>query len=163
MKIRNTILVMLIMIGSHVAVIAQQTYDWATVKSFVGQEIFVQTQNKGAVFGILRGADDGGITLQVANRRSLDPQSTLFLRNEVAIIRSAELRFGGRNTGKGALIGAGAGAAAGFLTVLARRKDGDGQTALAVPAFTIYGAGIGAVVGFFVKKSHKKGKMIYTI
>lgn len=132
-------------------------------RSIFGQEVYLQTKNKTTHFGILRNADDKELGIQIARKESLDSQVTTIQRNEIATIREAELRFKGNNIGKGAWIGAAVGAGAGILTVYARRKEGDGQIGLAVPVFAIYGAGAGALVGYFVKKSHKKRKTIYSI
>jgi hypothetical protein len=59
------------------------------------------------------------------------------------------LRFGERNVGKGALIGAGAGVGAALLTGLALRERGAEGSYPGVGLFPFYGAGGGAIVGAF--------------
>jgi len=82
-------------------------------------------------------------------------------RADVEKLWVAELRFGEKNIGKGAWIGAGAGLGAAFLTALALRGSGDPPVGLGV--FPIYGAAIGAFAGVFWKKKHKKQELIYSI
>lgn len=142
---------------------ARSISDWNIVKASVGKEVYLLTKNKTAHFGILRSADDNEVTLQIATKENLDTRTTAIDRNEILKIREARLRFDGRRWKEGALIGAAVGAGAGLATVAARRNEGDGQVSLAVPVFALYGAGAGALAGYFVKKGHKKGKTIYSV
>lgn len=135
----------------------KQTGDWNALSSRLNDEIAVKARDQKTVFGILINFDVAQITVQSGDN-SLSNIS--FKREEVEKIWLAKLK-GGRNTGKGALIGAGTGAAAGLIYVAANRKNGDGQTSLAVPALAIYGAGIGAAIGFFARGKNRKEQLIY--
>ena len=126
------------------------------------QEIAVQTRDGKTNFGFLRAVTDGEIKVQIAGKKNLAATETVFDRQNVRKVWRATLRFGGRNIGKGALIGAGAGAGIGAVGAAAANDD-DGLAFAAVPLFALYGAGIGAVAGIFVKKSHKKGELVYSV
>ncbi len=60
-------------------------------------------------FGLLQFANDAEIRMQTAGKKYLSSQETVFPRDEIRKIWRASLRFEERNTGKGALIGAGIG------------------------------------------------------
>jgi len=136
--------------------------DWNAVKALTGQPITLKARGGKTSFGILRSADDDGVKVQVAGKEELADNETLFRRDEVEKVWRANLRFGERNTAKGAWVGAGVGLGAGFLTAWALSKKDD-TACVGCGLFPIYGAGLGAVVGTFVKKEHKKGKLIYSI
>ncbi len=132
-------------------------------KNLVSQEIAIQKTSGEIVFGRLNSVNDSEIVVQIVTKNDITNSNETISKNEVKKLWQATLRFGERNTAKGALIGGGAGALAGFGYVIANRKSGDGQTGVAVPVFAIYGAGIGVLIGFFSKKGHKKGKLIYSL
>ena len=110
------------------------------------------------LYGVLREAGNEELKLLVVKKSYQN--EILLKRDEVRRIWVAKLKFG-RNTIKGAGIGALTGAGSALAYVLANRDTSDGQIGIAVPVFAIYGVGIGAVIGFFVRKKHKKGKIIY--
>lgn len=135
----------------------KQNGNWNSLANRLSEEIAVKAQNQKTVFGILINHNGSEITVQSGNN-TLSKIS--FKREEIEKIWLAKLK-GGRNTGKGALIGAGAGAVAGLIYVVANRSNGDGQTSLAVPALAVYGAGIGAAIGFFARSKNRKKELIY--
>ncbi|MEP6924271.1 MAG: hypothetical protein ABI954_07385 [Pyrinomonadaceae bacterium] len=135
-----------------------QTNDWNSLKNYLNSEVAVKTANQKTVYGVLREAGNEELKLLVVKKSYQN--EVLLKRGEVERVWLAKLKFG-RNTIKGAGIGALAGAGAGLGLVLANRDSGDGQIGIAVPVFAIYGAGIGAVIGFLVRKKHKKGEIIY--
>lgn len=135
-----------------------QTSDWNSLKNYLNSEVAVKTTNKKTVYGVLRVASDDELKLLAVTKSYQN--EVLLRRDEVETVWLAKLKFG-RNTIKGAGIGALAGAGSGLAYVLANRGNGDGQIGIAVPALAIYGAGIGGVIGFLVRKKHKKGKMVY--
>ena len=142
---------------SFAAANKKQTGDWNSLSSRLNEEIAVKAGNRKTVFGILTKFDEAEITVQSADN---SVSQFVFKRDEIEKIWLAKLK-GGRNVGKGALIGAGTGAAAGLIYIAANRKNGDGQTSLAVPALAVYGAGIGAAIGFFARSKNQKEQLIY--
>ncbi|MDQ4122016.1 MAG: hypothetical protein M3209_11295 [Acidobacteriota bacterium] len=135
----------------------KQIGDWSAVSGRLNEEIAVKAQNQKTVFGILIKFADDEITLQTTNNGL---SKIAFKREEIEKIWLAKLK-GGRNTGKGALIGAGTGAAVGLIYIIANRQSADGQLSLALPAMAIYGAGIGAGIGFFARQKNRKKQLIY--
>lgn len=156
-KIVSLLLIVAVLIVSAPPVFSAQTQtnDWNSLSSRLNREIAVKTSNKKTVFGILAALTENEITIQNDSNGKIS-----FRREEVEKIWTAKLK-GGRNTGKGALIGSGAGAAAGLIYVAANRDSADGQLGLAVPALAVYGAGIGAVIGFFARSRNQKKQLIY--
>lgn len=142
---------------------ARQKGDWNTVKNSINQQIAVKTKDGKTTFGILRAADDSEIKFQAAGKKDISTQQTTVRRDELTGVWRATLRFGGRQIGKGALIGAGIGAGIGVAIFAGTAKDDDdGLAGAIIPLTAIYGAGIGAVAGIFSKKSHKKNELIYS-
>lgn len=135
--------------------------SWEAVKTSVNQAVAVETKTGAAIFGILRVANDNEIKIQIAGKKELNDREMTVQRGEVKKIRQAELRYGESRVGTGALIGAAGGAGIGVITVLSDNTN-DGQVALAIPVYALYGAGIGALIGLFSKKTHRKGKIIYS-
>jgi hypothetical protein len=136
---------------------SKQIGDWNSLSSRLNSEIAVKAKNRKTVFGVLIKFNDAEIIVQSGG----DTNSQIaFKREEIENIWLAKLK-GGRNTGKGAFLGAGTGAAAGLIYVAANRKNGDGQTAVAVPVLAIFGAGIGAGIGFFAREKNRKEQLIY--
>ena len=144
---------------------ARQKGDWNAVKNSSDREIAIKTKDGTKTFGILRLAADDEIRVQIAGKKDISSQEKTFRRDEIEKIWRATLRIGGRNTGKGALIGAAIGAGASLLTVgvAAAKKSNAEQVGAAVPMFAIYGAGIGAGIGFFSQKGHKKDELLYAL
>lgn len=141
----------------------RQKGDWNSLSNFLNQEIAVQTRDGKTSFGFLRVVSDNEIKVQIAGKKNLAATETAFDRQTVRKVWRANLRFGGRNIGKGALIGAGAGAGIGAIGAATAKDNDDGLAFAAVPIFALYGAGIGAVAGIFVRKSHKKGALVYSV
>ncbi|MEZ5345077.1 MAG: hypothetical protein R2681_05910 [Pyrinomonadaceae bacterium] len=125
----------------------------------MGQEIVTKTKNGKMNYGVLRSADDSGIKIELAGAKSLSGNETEFTKDEVKKVWRATLFEGKRNTGKGALIGAAAGAGAGGA-VYAASSD-DPLSGAAIPLFALGGAALGGIFGFLSKTKHKKGELIY--
>lgn len=133
--------------------------DWNSLGNHLNREIAVKTKSGPVVYGILRRFDDAEIKVQTADKKSISNVQTVFRRETVEKIWSAQLRFGGRRAGTGALVGATVGAGLGLATAVTEKEDG--QAGAAVPIFAIYGAAVGGLIGFFAKKSHQRGELIY--
>ena len=157
------ILIFTIFGGAAQTAAAQNKGDWAAVENLIGQEIAVETTGGRKVFGILRAAGDDELRMRIAEKKSIAATETAFARNEIAKVWRAVLRFGGRQTGKGALYGAGAGAAIGTAIFLgSRSRDDDGLAGAMIPLGMVYGAGAGAVIGFFGRKKHRTKELVYS-
>ncbi|HEX8249387.1 MAG TPA: hypothetical protein VF599_14510, partial [Pyrinomonadaceae bacterium] len=90
------------------------TNDWNSLGNYLDREIAVKTKSGGTKFGFLKTAAADEIKVQVVEKKNPGAAETSFRRDEIEKIWSAQLRYGGRNIAKGALVGAGAGAAAGL-------------------------------------------------
>lgn len=157
-KLVATLLSVVLLTSTAPAALAKPTGDWSAVKSSAGQEVAIKTTDGVTSFGILRSADDSVVAVLLADEEGLAAQETLFRCDEIAKVWRARLRFGEKNTRKGAWIGA----AAGLGAALAVASLGNHQDApVGVGLFPIYGAGAGAVIGAFSRKGHKKGKLLY--
>lgn len=141
---------------------AKQKGDWGAIKNSVNQEIAVKTANGKTSFGVLRSVDDNGIKIQFAEKKGLSSQETTIGRDEIKKIWQASLRYGERQIGKGALIGAGIGAGFGFIAG-ATAKEPDPLNYAGVLLYGIAGAGVGAVAGIFSKKGHQKKYLLYAV
>ena len=142
-----------------------QNNAWDSVKNVVTQEIALKKQTGEIIFGRLNSVNEKELVIQIATKTDLTTTILTINKAEVKKIWQAALRFDERNTTKGALIGAGVGAAIGIpVTVSATKKEGaDGLEALSIPIIMLSAAGIGAIFGFFTKKRHKRGKLIYSV
>ncbi len=148
--------------------LAKSPNDWNRVIILVNQEVAVQETNGQTVFGKPSSVNENEIVLQIADKSGYSGQSQTISRNEIKKLWRAELRFGERNTGKGAAIGAGVGAVTlATIFIIAQTKEGDSAGGKTVGAGigAIFGAALGivpgAVVGFFSKKGHKKKSLVY--
>ena len=145
------------------AVSAKPKGNWNAVKELTKTSISVRTKIGGTYYGLVQSVDDNAITLQLAGKEDFMPQEVVFRRTDIEKVWAAKLRFAERNIAKGALIGAGAGLGAAFITALVYAKTNPGDPPVGVGAFPFYGAGIGAIAGMFWKKKHKKQELIYSI
>lgn len=163
-KITSTVLVIILSLVGLPNIFAQNN-DWEGVKKLNNQEIAVEKTNGEKVFGLLNSVDDTEITIQIADKNEVSNTKTTIGKGEIKKLWLATLHFGKRNTAKGALIGAGVGAAVGVgvYAVTKNAEDADGLEILVVPVVVIAATGLGAVVGFFSKKGHKRGKLIYRV
>ena len=141
---------------------AKQQGDWSDLKNFIRQPIAVKTQEGITVFGSLSFVDDSEVAIYLADDERVSAREKRFKRAEVTKVWRAKLRFGETNTGKGALIGLGAGLGAGYVAalVLAHKDAGPPHGAALFP---MIGAGVGALIGRSRLKDHKKQKLIYSI
>ena len=154
-KLIATLLSLMLLAQIVPVVAAKQKGDWIAVKALAKTSVAVKTRSGDTHFGLLQSVDDAGKEIQIADNENFTPQEIALRREEVEKVWIARLRFGQKHVGKGALIGAGAGLGAAFLTALAMRDSGDAPAGAGV--FPIYGAGIGALVGkAFSKKKLKK-------
>ena len=156
-------LIVVLLISTTPATFAKSYSDWPILRTLVDQGIAIRTKDGETLFGVLSFVDDSEIKILLADDRQLDAQETSFKRENVAKVWRATLRFDERNTGKGALIGAGVGLGAGFATVLVMAKRGSSDPPHGFALFPLIGAGVGALFGASKKKDHKKQKLIYSI
>jgi len=155
----------LVLFTSNIALVsAKPQGDWSAVKNLPANEgIAIKTKDGVTSFGLFVSSDDSGISIFVADKERVASQEKVFQRGEIKKIWRAKLRFDENNMAKGALIGAGAGLGGAFLIAWALSKQRDADACVGCALFPLYGAGIGAVIGVFSKKGHKKGKLIYSI
>ncbi len=133
---------------------------WAAVENLAGQEVAVKTRNGKMHYGIVKASDSDKIVLQIAGKKRLSQDEMTFEKSEVKKIWRALLFVNDRNTGKGALIGAGVGTVTIGVPALAEGSD-DGLHGAGLFLGAIGGAAAGGIVGFFTRKKHKKRDLIY--
>lgn len=140
--------------------LAQKRGSWEGVQNLVNQEIAAKTRNGKTIYGVLKSADDSGLKLRIAEKKSVSQNETFLARDEVEKIWRAVLFINKRNTVKGALIGAAVGSAGmGGIAMAQDSKDplsGAGFILGAIP-----GALVGGTIGFFTKKKHSKGEPVF--
>ena len=143
---------------------AQSVNNWSAVEGSVNQEVAIKT-GSGTIYGVIKSVSADSLVLQVAGSKTLSQEEKTVSRTDIRQIRRALLFVNDRNTAKGALIGAGVGAAALGIPAVAQKPDDFGTgRALAGAAFllgAIGGAAVGGVAGFFTKSKHKKRDLIY--
>lgn len=142
-----------------------QDNSWKSVEGLGSQTVAVQKTGGDIVFGQIVSATDSEIVIRIADKAALSTATTTIARGEIKKVWLAKLNFGKRNTGKGALIGAGVGAGIGvaIFAGLPRNESTDGLEVLAVPLALGIGTGVGLVAGFFSRKGHQKGKLVYRV
>ena len=150
----------LIILVSAFSLYGQSKSDWSAVKSLVNQEVAIKTKNGKINYGIIKTVQNEEITLRLAGKKRMSTDEKTFQKSEIKKIWRALLFVNERNTGKGALIGAGVGAAALGIPSLAEGSD-DGLAGVGLILGGIGGAAVGGVVGFLTKKKHKKRDLIY--
>jgi hypothetical protein len=151
-KTFSVCLLLMLVLANFQTAMAQKG-SWEAVKNLVRRDAAVQKSDGETLFGRLNSVNDNEIVIHTADKKDFTNTLLTIPCNNVKKVWSADLRFGDRNTAKGAAIG--------FGYLLANRKSGDGQTSLAVPVFGLYGTGIGAAAGFFTKNKHKKEVLVY--
>jgi len=161
-KLTATLLTLLLIIQVTPRVSAKPKGNWDMVKALVNQPIAVRTQIGVTHFGLLQAADDKTIRIWLADDERLTREISL-RRDEVARVWLAKLRFEETNIGKGAWIGAGVGVGVGFIVagLLASQRDASPPHGFAL--FPMGGAGVGALIGAFSKKKHKKQDLVYSL
>ena len=162
-RITTYCLIYLLLISSARVISAKPQSDWSNLKNFIGHPIAIKTADGVTSFGSLISVDDSEITVYLADELQRSIRETPFKRAEITKIWRAKFRFGEKKTGRGALIGLGAGLGAGYVTalVMAQRENSGPPHGFAL--FPIIGAGIGAMLGASKFKGHKKQELIYSI
>lgn len=165
MKTITSIALLFTLIFSSIqSVAAKPKGDWNAVMALVGREAAVKLRGGKTRFGIIASVEQDGIKLRIADKSGVSNPETSFRKDEIEKVWIARLRFGGRQTGKGALIGLGLWTVVGTGVYLGTRsRDDSGLAGAAIPLAAFYGTGIGAVVGFFSKRSHKKADLVYSV
>lgn len=140
-----------------------QNDSWAAVKALSNQDVAVRKANGETVFGRMVSADDSGMVIRLASKTAISDAESNIAKSDIKKVWAAILKFKGRQTVRGALYGAviGAGAGAIIYAGIPRNESTDGLEVLAIPLAVGIGTGIGALTGFFTKKGHRKGKLIY--
>jgi small nuclear ribonucleoprotein (snRNP)-like protein len=162
-KLTAYCLISLLLISFAHVTSAKPQSDWSNLKNFIGQPIAIKTADGVTSFGVLVSVDVSEITVHLADEVERSIRETPFKRAEVTKVWRAKFRFGEKKTGRGALIGLGAGLGAGYLAafVLAQRENSGAPHGFGL--FPIVGAGVGAMIGASKYKGHKKQKLIYSI
>ena len=138
-----------------VNVLAQQTAagDWTKVAALpASQELLVETKSNKRVKGQLVSVSDVSLILEKNGTR------TELTRAQIKHVYRLSGKTRGRSALKGMGVGAAIGLSAGLIFYLPARDDNE---VLAVPAFTLIGAGIGAGVGALAGKGQKR-ELIYS-
>jgi len=161
-KLTASCLIFLLLISAHVTSAKPQS-DWSSLKNFIGQPIAIKTADGVTSFGVLVSVDDSEISVYLADELRRSIRETPFKRAEVTKIWRAKFRFGEKKTGRGALIGLGAGLGAGYLTAFVMAQQENSGPPHGFALFPLVGAGIGAMIGASKFKGHKKQKLIYSI
>jgi hypothetical protein len=156
----SVLIICSIILISNNFVAAQTRGSWASVQNLVNQEIAVKTRTGKTIYGVLKSADDGGLRLQIAEKKSVSRNETSLLRGEIEKIWRANLFINERKTAKGALIGAVAGSAIMGGGAVAQGDD-DGLAGVGFVLGIIPGALVGGTIGFFSKKKHEKGALVF--
>ena len=141
---------------------AQKRGSWADVRNLVNQEVAVKARGGKTIYGILMSADDNAIQIRVAGKRTVSTNITSLSRRETERVWHARLFLNKRKTGTGALIGALIGSV-GMGGIAVSTAEGDDR-ALAPVGFilgAIPGALVGGAVGFFAKKKHERGVLVF--
>jgi hypothetical protein len=163
MRLKAAFLISILLIQIAPVLAAKPKGDWNAVKALIKRSVAVRTKSGETHFGLMQLADDAGIEIQIAGKDDFTSQQISVRREEVKGVWLAKLRFGQKNIGKGALIGAGSGLGVAYLTALALSARDSSDPPVGLGAFPLYGAALGAVVGQFWKKSHKKQTLVYSV
>lgn len=145
------------------AVSARPKGDWNAVKALVVTTVAVKTKTGDTHYGLMQDADDSGIRVQIAGQDSFTSQEITFKRDTVARVWRARLRFDETNVKKAAWIGAGLGVGVGMAAAAIKGAAGSSDPPTWVALYPFFGAGVGAIVGKFWKKKHKKQELVYSI
>ena len=145
---------------SSVSAAAQgRTNDWSKVTALAGgSNLAVKLKNGKTIKGTLSSVSDTTLSLTVKNA----PME--IKRDDVRTVHEVIKKGSG---GKGALIGTGVGAGAGAALGAigdASNENGFGGERLdnaVVAGLTIVGAGMGALVGYFIGRSRSKRVLVY--
>ena len=156
-------LILLLLISVARATSARSQSDWTNLKVFISQPVAIKTKDGETSFGLLVFANESELKLDLANDEGLANQERSFRREEVTKVWRARFRFGETKMGRGALIGAGAGLGAGFVTAAVMASSGSSDPPHGFGLFPLVGAGLGAIIGATKAKGHKKQKLIYQI
>ena len=162
-KLISILITSVLLVQVAPAVLAQSKGDWNAVKALANSSVAVKTKTGETYYGLMQAADDSSIVVQLAGRDDFTPREINFQRDEVSSVWKATLRFGQRNVGKGAWIGAGAGLGVGVITAAIQGARGSSDPPVGGGLFIIYGAAAGAVLGKFWKKNHKKHGLVYSV
>jgi translation initiation factor IF-1 len=137
--------------------------NWNAVIALANQSIAVQTTKGETHYGLLQSADDAEIVVQIAGPEDFTTQEMSLRRDQARKVWRAKLRFDEKNIAKGAWIGAGVGFGATVVTLSAVAGKENADRALGAVWLPVLGAGLGAIVGVFWKKKHKKQDLVYSI
>jgi small nuclear ribonucleoprotein (snRNP)-like protein len=143
---------------SNASVAAQgQTGDWSKVTALAsGSKLSVKLKNGKTVNGTLSSVSDSTLSLTSKNAPVEIKREDVRTVHEV-IKKSSATKAALIGTG----VGAGAGAAAGAVSD-ANHDDGfEKLDSAATAGFAVVGAGVGALVGYFIGRSGAKRVLVY--
>jgi hypothetical protein len=154
-----TIVLLTSLLLSTVSAAAQgQTNDWSKVTALAGgSNLAVKLKSGKTIKGTFSSATDSALSLTVKNG------PVEIKRDDVRAVHEIVKKGSGA---KGALIGTGvgAGAGAGLGAIGDASNDGgftEGFDNAAVAGLTVVGAGVGALVGYFIGRSKSKRVLVY--
>ncbi len=153
-----TIVLLTSLLLSTVTAAAQgPTNDWSKVTALAGgSNLAVKLKSGKTIKGTLSSATDSALSLTVKNA------PVEIKRDEVRTVHEVSKKSSGA---KGALIGTGVGAGAGAAAgAISDSNSNDGFEKLdsaATAGLAVAGAGVGALVGYFIGRSGSKRVLVY--
>lgn len=156
----SVLLICSIILISNGFVCAQTRGSWNEVKNLVDQSIAVKTGSGKTVYGVIRAADDDGIRIELAEKKSVFANQSTLARNEIDKIWRANLFINRRKTKQGALLGAVVGSV-GMGGIAVAQGDDDGLAGAGFALGVLPGALVGGTIGFFIKKKHQKLDLVF--
>lgn len=154
----TTVLATSLLLSTVSAMAQGQTNDWSRVSSIsAGSNLAVKQKNGKTIKGTLSSVSDSALTLTVKHA------PVEIKRDDVRTVHEVIKKGSGT---KGALIGTGVGAGAGAAVGAIGDANNDGGFAegidnAVVAGLTVAGAGVGALVGYFIGKRGSKRVLVY--
>ena len=142
---------------SSVSVAAGQTNDWSKVTALAGgSNLAVKLKNGKTIKGTLSSVSDSTLSLTVKNA------PVEIKRDDVRTVHEV-IRKGSGATGALIGTGIGAGAGAGVGAIGDSQNDGGFEKLdnAVVAGLAVAGAGVGALVGYFIGRSRSKRVLVY--
>lgn len=139
---------------------AQKRGSWSDLQNLVKQEIALKKQSGKTIYGVLASFDESGVKIRPAEKKTVGSNEIFVPRGEIEKVWRAYLFVNKRNTGKGALIGAAVGSLG--MGGIAMAQDGDDPlSGVGFALGALPGALVGGAIGFFTRKKHSKGTLVY--
>lgn len=159
-KLFSILTISSLLLVSSGLIFGQSKNNWSAVEDLADSEVAVKTKS-GMKYGIIKSVDTDGLVLQLAGKKRMTQNELRISKNDIKKLWRAFLFINERNSGKGALIGAGIGAVAFGVPAVTGEGQKDGLEVLAFPIGAAIGGLAGGAIGYFVGKKHKKKELIY--